>query len=80
MRTCIAARALHFPAVMKKLVWTALVTAASAMTAALVARVLDRAWRRIVKEAPPEMPRWARMLVGKPLKGQIERRVHDTAL
>ena len=56
---------------MKKLIWTALAVLASAASAALVVRLIDLAWRRIVGEPPPEMPRWARLLVS-PVKKRVE--------
>jgi hypothetical protein len=59
---------------MKKLIWTALVVLSSAAGAALVARLVDLAWRRIVGEPPPEVPRWARLLVS-PIKNQVQRSV-----
>jgi hypothetical protein len=59
---------------MKRLLWTVLVSAVTAATAALAARLLERAWRRIVHEPPPEMPAWAHFFVGKPLKSRIELR------
>jgi hypothetical protein len=57
---------------MKKLIWTALATAVTAASAALAVRVLDRLWRRLAHEPPPQMPGWARFFVGKPLKSTIE--------
>lgn len=60
---------------MKKLIWTALVATVTAASAALAARLLDKGWRRLLKEAPPEMPGWARFLVGKPLRKQVQNRV-----
>lgn len=65
---------------MKRLAWTALVTAVSALAAAAAARFLDRLWRGVAREPPPEMPRWARWLVGSPLHGQITRRVYEPIL
>jgi len=59
---------------MKKLIWTALAVLTSAASAALVVRVIDLAWRRIVGEPPPEMSRWARM-VASPVKKRIQRRI-----
>jgi len=50
---------------MKKLAWTALVTAVSAVATRLAVRALDLMWRRVTKHAPPPMPRWAQFLVGK---------------
>ena len=53
---------------MKKLIWTALASALSAAAAALTLRALDRVWRRVTKEQPPDSPAWHRLLVGLPLK------------
>jgi hypothetical protein len=53
---------------MKKLAWTALVTAVSAAAVRVALRALDLMWRRVTKEAPPPTPRWARFLVGKTTK------------
>ena len=61
---------------MKKLIWTALATLTSALAAAATLRLMDRLWRRVVKEPPPEAPRWARMLVGRPVQKQVATRVH----
>jgi hypothetical protein len=65
---------------MRKLLWTALVATASAACAAGAVRLLDWAYRRIAKQPPPEMPGWARFLIGNPLKNGIARRVHPGAL
>jgi hypothetical protein len=64
----------------KRLIWTVLVAAVTTATAGLAARLLDRAWRRLIKEPPPEMPSWARLLVGKPLRKQIQQRVPHARL
>jgi hypothetical protein len=48
---------------MKKLLWTLVVALTSTAMAAFSVRVLERAYRRIMKHPPPEIPRWARMLV-----------------
>ena len=53
---------------MKKLIWTALASALTAAAAALALRALDRVWRHVMKEPPPEAPAWSRLLVGLPLK------------
>lgn len=53
---------------MKKLAWTALVAVASALAARYAVRALGLAWRRVAKEEPPPMPRWAKFVVGKTLK------------
>jgi len=53
---------------MKKLAWTALVTVVSAVATRLAVRALDLMWRGVTKEAPPPIPWWARMIVGKTTK------------
>jgi len=66
---------------MKKIVWTIVVTGGSALSAALAARALDGLWRGITNEEPPESPRWARLLVGLPLKKTVRATVQpDTAV
>lgn len=65
---------------MKKLLWTGLAAVVSAVSAAAAMRVLDAVWRRVAKEAPPEMPGWAKLLVGRPLKGQVQGRIHPGTL
>lgn len=59
---------------MKKLIWTALAVLTSAASAALMVRLVDVAWRRLVKEPPPEMPRWARLVLS-PIKKQVQHRI-----
>lgn len=59
---------------MKKLIWTAMATIASAAAAAVAFRVLRAAWRFAYHEEPPETPWWARKLV----KGPLKSRVHDS--
>jgi hypothetical protein len=63
---------------MKKLVWTALATLVSVTAAAISMRVLEAAWRRVVKENPPARPWWAKALVGSPLKRGVQHRAHTT--
>jgi hypothetical protein len=53
---------------MKKLVWTALVAAVSAIVTRVAVRALERVWRRVTKEGPPPEPRWARFVVGRTMK------------
>ena len=65
---------------MKKLLWTALVALGSAAAAAATTRLLDRLWRRVAKEPPPEMPGWARLLIGKPLRSRVQDRIHPETL
>ncbi len=64
---------------MKKLLWTVLVAAVSAACAGAAVRALEWAWRRVTKRPPPEMPSWARFLIGKPLRKQIAGRIHPAA-
>ena len=59
---------------MKKLIWTALAALTSAASAALAVYLVDLAWRRLVGEPPPEMPRWARLLMS-PVKQQVQHSV-----
>jgi hypothetical protein len=54
--------------IMKKLAWTALVTAVSTAAAYGAVRALELMWRRVTKEPPPPMPWWARFVVGKTTK------------
>jgi hypothetical protein len=53
---------------MKRLIWTALASLLSAGAAALAIRLLDRVWRRVTDEEPPDTQAWGRLLVGLPLK------------
>jgi hypothetical protein len=53
---------------MKKLLWTALAAAVTTAAAAAAMRLLRYMWRKSTHEDPPEQPRWARLLVEKPLK------------
>lgn len=61
---------------MKRFIWTVLATAVSSMGAAYALRALDRMWCAVTSEPPPAMPAWARFLVARPLKRQVEQRVH----
>lgn len=56
---------------MKKVLWAVLVTGTSALAATLAARGIDKAWRAIAKEPPPDMPWWARWLVAKPVQMRL---------
>jgi hypothetical protein len=56
---------------MKKLVWTALVAGLTAAVSGLTFRLATVAWRGIMKERPPRLPRWAQALVGQPLRKRI---------
>ncbi|HEY3358290.1 MAG TPA: hypothetical protein VGQ83_33890 [Polyangia bacterium] len=53
---------------MKKVLWTGLVTALTAASAAVALVAARRLWVALAKEPPPEIPGWARLFVGKPLK------------
>lgn len=70
------ARARGWSPGVKKVVWTALVTLVSAASAALAVRAAEKAWRRLVRENPPAIPAWARLLVGKPVRKQVSSRLH----
>lgn len=63
---------------MKKLLWTALATLVSAGAAALAMRGLNYVWQRVAHEPPPEQPKWARFIVGSPLKKGIEKSIQPT--
>ena len=52
---------------MRNVVWTALVGAATALSSSLAVRVVDRVWRRVAHEAPPEAPKWARLMIAWPI-------------
>jgi hypothetical protein len=65
---------------MKKLVWTVLVTTASAAAAALAIRGLRSVWLRIMHEDPPNPPWWARKLVGGPLGRSVKGGIEPTSL
>jgi hypothetical protein len=56
---------------MKKLAWTALVTAVSALASRFAVRALERLWRGVTKQTPPPTPWWARLLVGKTTKAAL---------
>ena len=47
----------------------------SAAGAALAVRLMDLAWRKATHEPPPEVPKWARMLVGRPVQKQVVHRL-----
>lgn len=58
---------------MKKVIFTTLVTVASAAGAALAARAVDAAWRKARRERPPSTSGWVQTLVGFALGGPIAR-------
>lgn len=60
---------------MKKILWTALVAGTATLGAALAARAVDRLWRRITHEPPPEVPKWAHFLVGMPVQKGVNRQM-----
>jgi hypothetical protein len=55
----------------KKIIWTALAAAASALAASLALRVVERIWRGLLHESPPEAPKWSRLLLAGPLRSMI---------
>jgi hypothetical protein len=59
----------------KKLIWTALAALTSTAAAALAIRALNYTWRRVTHEPPPEQPKWARLLVGMPVKKGVKKAV-----
>ncbi len=61
---------------MKKLVWTMLVMGASAAGASLAVRAVAWLWERVEHGSPPPPPRWARILLGKPVQKQVHKRLH----
>lgn len=54
-----------------KLVWTGLLTAVTAATTALGFRLADRLWRETMHTPPPDVPRWARVAVGSPVRKRV---------
>jgi hypothetical protein len=64
---------------MKRLLWTTLVTLASAAAAGAAARLVDRLWRWIAKAEPPAIPRWARFLVAGRLHARIRQHLYPAA-
>jgi hypothetical protein len=56
---------------MKKLLWTSLLMVSSAAAATITGRAMTRLWRIVTDEQPPEMPWWAKWLVGKPLRAGV---------
>ena len=64
---------------MEKLVWTVAVTLTSALAATLTARAMGSLWQRATGERPPEMPRWARWLVARPLRAGVGHTVPSPA-
>jgi len=60
--------------------WTALAAIASAAAAAAATKLVDTLWRRLAKEPPPEMPGWARALIGRPLRRGLQGRLHSNTV
>ncbi len=58
-----------------EILWTALVTAASAAGAALGYHLAEELWRAYWHRDPPARPRWSQLLIGNPIK----KRVHAAA-
>lgn len=65
---------------MKKLIWTMLVMGASAAGASLAMRAAAWLWERVEHGPPPPPPRWARILLGKPVQKQVHKRLHAEAI
>lgn len=63
---------------MRKFVWVVLATFVSAAAAALAVKGLAYGWRRITKDPPPAVPRWAQMLLGSAIRKQVDLRVQPT--
>ena len=53
---------------LQKFLWTLALGVVSTVAAALAARLLDRGYRRVTHHDPPEVPKWARMIVGPATK------------
>ena len=64
----------------RKIVWTGLVTVLSAVSAALAVRAAERLWWACKHQPPPEIPTWAKLLLGKPLKKGVEARVAEVPI
>jgi hypothetical protein len=62
---------------MKKFLWTLTVALVSTAAASLAVRLLDRAYRGFARRPPPEMPKWAKLLVS-PLKKQVANTVEPS--
>lgn len=58
---------------MRKLIWTALVTIVSGAGATAAVRALRFIWRKATHEEPPPITRWARLLVEKTVKKELDR-------
>ncbi len=63
---------------MKKVLWTALAALVSAAAAGLAMRGLNYAWLKLMHEPPPEQPKWARLIVGAPLKKGVQKTVEPS--
>lgn len=59
---------------MKRLIWFALMTFASAAGAALAVRGVGTVWRKAAHEPPPSLPKWARF-ANSPLQKKIFKRI-----
>lgn len=64
---------------MKKFLWTLAVALVSTAAASLALRLLDRAYRGVTKHPPPEMPRWAKLLVS-PIRKQVASTVEPSSV
>lgn len=64
----------------EKLAWTGLLTAVTATATAIGFRVADRIWRETMRTAPPTTPKWARRMVGSPVRKRVFNSILDPAL
>lgn len=64
----------------EKLAWTGLITAVTAASTAIGFRIADRVWRETMRTAPPTIPKWARRVVGSPVKKRVFTSLLDPAL
>jgi hypothetical protein len=58
---------------MKKVLWTALVTGATALGALASTRAAAWLWRRGTHEPPPDKPAWASLLIAVPVNKAVTR-------
>lgn len=65
---------------MKSIIFTTLLTVAATLGAAVAARAVELAWRRVRHEPPPKPSRWAARIVARPLTKRLTRRVHAPAV
>lgn len=65
---------------MKRVLWTAGLGIVSGLVTALTYRLAERLWRRVFHEAPPEPPKWANALFGRPARKKILGTFHVPSL